>query len=94
MTADHGLVKIDGELWTARSFDGDETYAPGDRVRQGQVIVTPGEQITETTALMLRSYDRSQQLREERRHPSETLLDGQLLQQSLPIRGLLDRCGL
>jgi membrane protein implicated in regulation of membrane protease activity len=33
VTADHGLVKIDGELWTARSFDGDETYAPGDRVR-------------------------------------------------------------
>ena len=38
----------------------------GGLVRQGQVIVTPGEQITETTALMLRSYDRSQQLREER----------------------------
>lgn len=33
VTADHGLVKIDGELWTARSFDGAETYAPGDRVR-------------------------------------------------------------
>jgi membrane protein implicated in regulation of membrane protease activity len=33
VTADHGLVKIDGELWTARSFDGDEKYAPGDRVR-------------------------------------------------------------
>jgi membrane protein implicated in regulation of membrane protease activity len=33
VTADHGLVKIDGELWTARSFDGVETYAPGDRVR-------------------------------------------------------------
>jgi membrane protein implicated in regulation of membrane protease activity len=31
--ADHGLVKIDGELWTARSFDGAETYAPGERVR-------------------------------------------------------------
>ena len=31
--ADHGLVKIDGELWTARSFDGAEIYAPGERVR-------------------------------------------------------------
>ena len=33
VTADHGMVKIDGELWTARSFDGEESYAPGDRVR-------------------------------------------------------------
>ena len=33
VNAEHGLVKIDGELWTARSFDGAETYAPGDRVR-------------------------------------------------------------
>ena len=31
--SDHGLVKIDGELWTARSFDGAEIYAPGERVR-------------------------------------------------------------
>lgn len=31
--ADHGLVKIDGELWTARSFDGAEKYLPGERVR-------------------------------------------------------------
>jgi membrane protein implicated in regulation of membrane protease activity len=31
--ADHGLVKIDGELWTARSFDGAESYKPGERVR-------------------------------------------------------------
>lgn len=31
--ADHGLVKIDGELWTARSFDGTEKYQPGERVR-------------------------------------------------------------
>ena len=31
--SDHGLVKIDGELWTARSFDGTEIYQPGDRVR-------------------------------------------------------------
>ncbi|PRY29858.1 membrane protein implicated in regulation of membrane protease activity [Pseudosporangium ferrugineum] len=31
--ADHGLIKIDGELWTARSFDGTEKYLPGERVR-------------------------------------------------------------
>jgi membrane protein implicated in regulation of membrane protease activity len=33
VNADHGLIKIDGELWTARSFDGDEKYLPGERVR-------------------------------------------------------------
>ncbi|GAA0804355.1 NfeD family protein [Spirilliplanes yamanashiensis] len=31
--ADHGMVKIDGEVWTARSFDGTEVYAPGEHVR-------------------------------------------------------------
>ncbi len=31
--ADHGMVKIDGEVWSARSFDGTETYQPGDHVR-------------------------------------------------------------
>ena len=31
--ADHGMVKIDGEVWTARSFDGTDTYQPGERVR-------------------------------------------------------------
>lgn len=31
--AEHGLVKIDGEMWTARSFDGTESYQPGERVR-------------------------------------------------------------
>jgi membrane protein implicated in regulation of membrane protease activity len=31
--ADHGTVKIDGELWTARSFDGIDVYRPGERVR-------------------------------------------------------------
>lgn len=31
--ADHGLVKIEGELWRARSFDGTEAYEPGERVR-------------------------------------------------------------
>ncbi len=28
-----GMVKIDGELWQARSFDGKESFQPGDRVR-------------------------------------------------------------
>ena len=31
--AEHGLVKIDGEVWTARSFDGQEVYQPGERVQ-------------------------------------------------------------
>ena len=31
--ADHGLVKIEGEMWRARSFDGTQAYEPGDRVR-------------------------------------------------------------
>jgi membrane protein implicated in regulation of membrane protease activity len=31
--AAHGVVKIDGETWTARSFDSSETFQPGDRVR-------------------------------------------------------------
>ncbi|MFC7528778.1 NfeD family protein [Actinoplanes sp. GCM10030250] len=31
--ADHGMIKIDGELWQARSFDGKETFLPGDHVR-------------------------------------------------------------
>lgn len=31
--ADHGVVKIDGEVWSARSFDGTETYLPGEHVR-------------------------------------------------------------
>ena len=31
--ADHGMIKIDGELWQARSFDGQEKYLPGERVR-------------------------------------------------------------
>ncbi|MGK5684380.1 NfeD family protein [Actinoplanes sp. URMC 104] len=28
-----GMIKIDGELWQARSFDGHEKYLPGERVR-------------------------------------------------------------
>ncbi len=29
----HGMIRIDGEMWQARSFDGDEKYLPGERVR-------------------------------------------------------------
>ena len=35
--ADHGMIKIDGEHWQARSFDGNEKYLPGERVRVIQV---------------------------------------------------------
>ena len=31
--SDQGMIKIDGELWQARSFDGNETFAPGEHVR-------------------------------------------------------------
>jgi len=31
--ADKGMIKIDGEMWQARSFDGTEKYLPGERVR-------------------------------------------------------------
>jgi membrane protein implicated in regulation of membrane protease activity len=31
--ADRGMIKIDGEMWQARSFDGTERYLPGERVR-------------------------------------------------------------
>lgn len=31
--ADGGRVKIDGELWSARSYDGVQAYEPGERVR-------------------------------------------------------------
>ncbi len=34
-------------------------------VREGQIIVTPGEEITPKTALMLQSYERSRRLRRE-----------------------------
>ncbi|WP_212990785.1 NfeD family protein [Actinoplanes auranticolor] len=30
---DSGMVKIDGELWQARSLEGSVTYPPGERVR-------------------------------------------------------------
>jgi membrane protein implicated in regulation of membrane protease activity len=31
--ADHGMVKIDGEMWTARAFDANEVFEAGERVR-------------------------------------------------------------
>jgi membrane protein implicated in regulation of membrane protease activity len=30
---EHGMIKLEGELWQARSFDGTEKYLPGERVR-------------------------------------------------------------
>ncbi|MEU4622966.1 NfeD family protein [Actinoplanes sp. NPDC023801] len=33
VTGDRGMVKIDGELWQARSVDERETFAPGEHVR-------------------------------------------------------------
>ena len=52
--ADRGMIKIDGELWTARSYDATRTYAEGERVQVIKVrgatalvwqddISTPGE---------------------------------------------------
>ncbi|WP_212820649.1 NfeD family protein [Polymorphospora rubra] len=35
--ADGGMVKIDGEMWTARSYDGTQVFEPGERVRVIQV---------------------------------------------------------
>lgn len=34
---EHGLVKIDGELWTARAYDSTQVIDPGERVRVIQV---------------------------------------------------------
>ena len=28
----HGQVKLDGEVWTARPYQDDEVYQPGDQV--------------------------------------------------------------
>ncbi|WP_409073720.1 NfeD family protein [Micromonospora chalcea] len=52
--AERGMIKIDGELWTARSYDATRTYAEGERVQVIKVrgatalvwqddISTPGE---------------------------------------------------
>lgn len=35
--ADRGLVKIDGELWSARSYDAGQVFDPGERVQVIQV---------------------------------------------------------
>jgi membrane protein implicated in regulation of membrane protease activity len=35
--ADHGLVKIDGELWTARAYDTTQVIGKGERVRVVEV---------------------------------------------------------
>ncbi|MCW3819357.1 NfeD family protein [Micromonospora sp. DR5-3] len=39
VTAERGLVKIDGELWSARAYDATRSYAAGERV---QVIKVQG----------------------------------------------------
>ena len=31
--ADHGMIKIEGELWSARAFDTTQVIEPGERVR-------------------------------------------------------------
>ncbi|MCX4388297.1 NfeD family protein [Micromonospora peucetia] len=35
--AGQGMVKIDGELWQARSYDASQSFAPGERVQVIQV---------------------------------------------------------
>jgi membrane protein implicated in regulation of membrane protease activity len=30
---DHGMIKIEGEMWTARPYDATEVFEPGERVR-------------------------------------------------------------
>ncbi|HEX2085887.1 MAG TPA: NfeD family protein [Solirubrobacteraceae bacterium] len=37
ITADAGCVRIDGEVWTARPYDEDDTYEPGQRVQVLQI---------------------------------------------------------
>ncbi|MFF5218653.1 NfeD family protein [Micromonospora sp. NPDC000442] len=51
--ADRGMVKIDGEVWSARAYDATQVFAPGERVQVIQVkgavalvwrdVTTPGE---------------------------------------------------
>ncbi|GGM58913.1 DUF107 domain-containing protein [Micromonospora sonchi] len=51
--ADQGIVKIDGETWSARAYDATQILAPGERVQVIQVkgavalvwrdVATPGE---------------------------------------------------
>jgi membrane protein implicated in regulation of membrane protease activity len=35
--AEQGMVKIDGELWQARSLESSITYPPGERVRIAEI---------------------------------------------------------
>ena len=37
VSADAGCVRIDGEVWTARPYDEDERYEPGQRVQVLQI---------------------------------------------------------
>ena len=37
VTADGGAVRIDGEVWTARPYDEDESFEPGQRVQVLQI---------------------------------------------------------
>ncbi len=37
VSGDAGQVKLSGELWSARAFDEDEAYEPGERVRVMQI---------------------------------------------------------
>ena len=37
VTADAGCVRIDGEVWTARPYDADETFEAGQRVQVLQI---------------------------------------------------------
>jgi membrane protein implicated in regulation of membrane protease activity len=37
ISADAGCVRIDGEVWTARPYDDDQTYEPGQRVHVLQI---------------------------------------------------------
>lgn len=50
---EHGVVKIDGELWTARTFDHTEKYLPGQQVRvveiDGAIAVVWRDGLTDTT---------------------------------------------
>ncbi len=36
--AEHGMIRIDGEIWQARSFDEFELYLPGEQVRVMRIL--------------------------------------------------------
>jgi membrane protein implicated in regulation of membrane protease activity len=52
---DRGMVKIDGELWSARSYDATQVFAPGERVQvirvQGATALVWRDDITPSTEL-------------------------------------------